>query len=77
MNMLIRAFVARALPMMLLLATLIPGAMAQYPKPGSGPQQGYFFVGGRYVSTAAGPMMERQMYEIGRASCRERVSSPV
>ncbi len=62
MNILIRAFVARALPVMLLLATLIPGAMAQYPKPGSAPQQGYFFVGGRYVSTAAGPMMERQMY---------------
>ncbi len=25
-------------------------------------QQGYFFVGGRYIATAAGPLMERQMY---------------
>jgi pimeloyl-ACP methyl ester carboxylesterase len=26
------------------------------------PRQGYFFVGGRYVETATGPLMERQMY---------------
>ncbi len=37
-------------------------AHAQSGKPGAGPLQGYFYVGGRYVSTAAGPMMERQMY---------------
>src|ERR1700704_4423318 len=26
------------------------------------PRQGYFFVGGRYVETDKGPLMERQMY---------------
>lgn len=26
------------------------------------PRSGYFFVGGRYVDTKAGPIMERQMY---------------
>lgn len=32
-------------------------------KPGNGhPLQGYFYVGGRYVDTASGPLMERQMY---------------
>jgi pimeloyl-ACP methyl ester carboxylesterase len=29
---------------------------------GSEPNQGYFFVGGRYVETEKGPLMERQMY---------------
>ena len=32
-------------------------------KPGNGhPQQGYFFVGGKYVEGKTGPIMERQMY---------------
>jgi pimeloyl-ACP methyl ester carboxylesterase len=32
-------------------------------KPGNGhPLQGYFYVGGQYVETATGPLMERQMY---------------
>jgi pimeloyl-ACP methyl ester carboxylesterase len=48
--------------MMFMSACFTTGAMAQSGKPGSGPLQGYFFVGGRYVNTAAGPMMERQMY---------------
>ena len=51
----------------LLLALLLPAhaALAQVggAKPGGGnPSQGYFFVGGRYVETAAGPLMERQLY---------------
>src|SRR3954469_21934026 len=29
---------------------------------GSPPRTGYFFVGGRYVETEKGPLMERQMY---------------
>ena len=29
---------------------------------GDTPRQGYFFVGGRYVDSKAGPLMERQMY---------------
>ena len=29
---------------------------------GASPRQGYFFVGGRYVETKTGPLMERQMY---------------
>src|SRR5476649_593561 len=29
---------------------------------GDKPRQGYFFVGGRYVDTPKGPLMERQMY---------------
>jgi len=45
-----------------LLAFAMPCAMAQSGKPGSGPLQGYFFVGGKYVETTNGPMMERQMY---------------
>ena len=32
-------------------------------KPGGGhPLQGYFFVGGKYVDSKTGPIMERQMY---------------
>src|SRR5436190_6914097 len=54
------AHVVRAL--LLLLTFAIPGAMAQSGKPGAGPLQGYFFVGGKYVETTNGPMMERQMY---------------
>jgi pimeloyl-ACP methyl ester carboxylesterase len=49
--------------MMLLLAmAMTPGAFAQSGKPGSGPLQGYFFVGGKYVDSKTGPLMERQMY---------------
>ncbi len=46
----------------LALLTVATGALAQSGKPGSGPLQGYFFVGGKYVDSKTGPMMERQMY---------------
>lgn len=62
MKQIMQALITRIAPALMLLLTLAPAATAQSGKPGSGPQQGYFFVGGRYVSTAAGPMMERQMY---------------
>ena len=43
------------------LGSSVPAAAQNY-KPGGGSLQGYFFVGGRYVNTTNGPMMERQMY---------------
>lgn len=47
----------------LLLAACSAHAQVGGAKPGGGnPLQGYFFVGGRYVNTADGPLMERQMY---------------
>ncbi len=47
------------------LFVVVFGAQAQVGgiKPGGNhPQQGYFFVGGSYVTTPQGPMMARQMY---------------
>ena len=46
----------------MLLLAMTHGASAQSGKPGSGPLQGYFFVGGKYVDSKTGPLMERQMY---------------
>ncbi|HTE16722.1 MAG TPA: hypothetical protein VK642_16755, partial [Burkholderiales bacterium] len=63
MTQLLKRWIVRdALLLFWLLTLTAAGAMAQSGKPGAGPQQGYFFVGGKYINTAAGPMMDRQMY---------------
>ena len=41
------------------------------------PRQGYFFVGGRYVDTAKGPLMERQMYVEFRIPARQTQRYPI
>jgi pimeloyl-ACP methyl ester carboxylesterase len=41
------------------------------------PQQGYFFTGGRYVDTKAGPIMERQMYVEYRLPARKTKPYPI
>ena len=43
----------------------------------SGVRQGYFFVGGRYVDTANGPMMERQMYVEFRIPTEQKQRYPI
>src|SRR6478735_7835152 len=49
---------------LLVAVILAPGGCAvdSSTRAGSEPNQGYFFVGGRYVETEKGPLMERQMY---------------
>ena len=49
--------IGRALALMIACA-LSATATAQADKP----RQGFFFVGGQYVETDKGPLMERQMY---------------
>jgi pimeloyl-ACP methyl ester carboxylesterase len=41
------------------------------------PSQGYFFTGGRYVETKAGPIMERQMYVEYRIPARKTKPYPI
>jgi pimeloyl-ACP methyl ester carboxylesterase len=44
---------------------------------GSEPNQGYFFVGGRYVETEKGPLMERQMYVEYQKPARVKQRYPI
>lgn len=63
MMRILQSAVALLLAPVLFCLALTASAQVGAPKPGSGnPLQGYFFVGGRYVDTAAGPLMERQLY---------------
>ena len=41
------------------------------------PRQGYFFVGGRYVDTPKGPLMERQMYVEFQIPARQTQRYPI
>lgn len=41
------------------------------------PREGYFFVGGRYVDTPAGPLMERQMYVEFRLPAQVKQPYPI
>jgi pimeloyl-ACP methyl ester carboxylesterase len=45
--------------------------------PGEGVRQGYFFVGGSYIDTKAGPIMERQMYVEYRIPARTTQPYPI
>jgi len=45
--------------------------------PGDGVRQGYFFVGGRYVDSKGGPLMERQMYVEYRIPGRQTRPYPI
>src|SRR5690606_21704205 len=47
------------------------------PAPDAKPRQGYFYVGGRYVDTKAGPIMERQMYVEYRLPAKKTKPYPI
>lgn len=61
MNFTLKA-VAGALALSLMVGCAGTGTHDMAQSGADKPRQGYFFVGGRYVETARGPLMERQMY---------------
>src|SRR3979490_810122 len=55
-------FKAAACALAVVLITACAGSGNYETSGADKPRQGYFFVGGRYVETDKGPLMERQMY---------------
>src|SRR6476620_7605633 len=65
---------------MLLVAVILASggcAVDSSTRAGSEPNQGYFFVGGRYVETEKGPLMERQMYVEYQKPARVKQRYPI